>query len=196
MSKFIFPEQVKIENQGTNYIDQKIQSGNYFSGSLTRNSIVPETFYRVIKTGGVPLIIESIIDYVNYLSSPTGELSLQTRIYIDISNSNSWTYSGGSTVKVGKPLSVELINSAPEFDVVESPTIDTLTGDFDFIVGSSQYFVDTASLVGIASSMFNADRKLIIPANSEVLVESISSGTALVAGDITTFINAIEPGDY
>jgi hypothetical protein len=194
------PLPVEVEDQGTDYVDQKIMIGDYFSGYLSRTSTVPETIYRVIKTGAVPLIIESVLSDIDYSSIVDGEYTVSSRIYIDASDDNDWSYTGGTAVKSGKPLNAEFINKEPQYDLINDPVMGTVTGNPDFIVSFLQYFKDTSgnteTLTGVNQTFFADGRKLVIPANSEALVEVITSGDVGNQGVIRSFINYIEPGEY
>ena len=186
--------------KGVDYIDLKIKDGDYFSGYLIRTTTAPETFYRVIKTGNVPLVIESVLSAIDYSDVVDGEFTLSTRIYVDISNYNDWSYVGGTPTKIGKPLSTEFINKVPQFDMIVEPDVGPITGGPDFVTSLIQYFRDTSGnrdiISGVEDSFFSDGRKLIFPANSEILVETVTSGDVGNTADVRTYLNFIEPGDY
>tara|TARA_R110000751_G_scaffold73408_1_gene148444 strand:+ start:21593 stop:22231 length:639 start_codon:yes stop_codon:yes gene_type:complete len=189
-----------VENQGTNYVDQKILNGDYYSGFIQRQSTVPETVYRVVKTGNAPLFIESVTVDIDYSGISSGEFTLAVRVYVDTSNANTWSYTGGTAVSVGKPLNVELINQTAQSEWITSPVVTGPTGDADFVLLYNQYFRDSSgnrdSVSGVGSTFFKEGRKLVIPANSEMLIEIESSGANGNSAELLTYINFIEPGEY
>ena len=189
-----------VVNQGLNYRDQKITAGDYFSGFISRSSTVPEVIYRVVKTKDQPLIIEDVSTDIDYSGISNGSFTLTTKVYMSNSNANTWSYTGGIPAKTGKPLNVEFINKIADFDLIVLPdvTLDPAS-EPDFIIYYSQYFRDSSGnrdmLTGVNSDFFSDDRKLIIPPNTEMLIESTTSGDNGNTAEIRSFIKFIEPGE-
>ena len=200
MSNNVMPEEIKVTNQGTNYIDQKVLVGDYYTGSIGRTSTVPEIAYRTIKTGSLPIFVEHIDTSVDYSAVSNGEFTVAIRLYIDNSNGNTFTATGGTETKPCKPLNVEYVNKQSEVSLFVDPTVTNLTGSSDFVVVYSQFFRDSAgnrdTLSGVDGSIFKNGRKLVIPPNSEVLVEVESSGTAGNTATLLTYLSFIEAGVY
>ena len=191
---------IDVNGQGTNYIDKKILAGDYFSGFFQKVYTAPETAYRVIKTGSAPLFIESVDVEVDYSSITGGEFTFVVRAFVDISNSSTWSYTGGTPIPAGKPLNVALINKMPVSEWVVDPVVSNLTGTADFILLYNQYFRESSgnrdSVSGVDNNFFSDGRKLIIPPNSEVLIEVEASGGAGNTAGVLTYVNFVEPGEY
>ena len=169
----------KLKTVSSSFQEVEICRGHEYVGVVKRDAVATDnTFYSVINTGAKYLIINDLDVMINFTAGD-GNFLYEMHAYIDISNGNTFTYTGGVNAPLGKPLSTQYVNNIPvaTIDVGVTPT---LTGEADYHLFDEQLARDTSgnreTQSAIASSMFANGRITVIAPNSKVLVKSDFSG--------------------
>ena len=169
----------KLKTTNTDFHEIEICRGDAFVGVVKRTGVTTDnTFYSVITTGANYLLIDDLNVIVNF-NSGSGSFLYEMHAYVDISNANTWSYTGGVQGALGKPLNSALVNSTP-LATIEAGVTATVTGDDDYHLFDEQLTRQTSgnrdSMGAIKSNMFDNGRLMVIAPNSKVLVKSDFSG--------------------
>jgi hypothetical protein len=161
--------------------DRSISTGDYFIATNLRTAIpADDIFYRVIKTNAQYFVLEDLNINVDWTNALDGTTTISVDLYIDQSNRNTWTYTGGTEVKAGTSLNAEFINLTPDSDVVVGATVTDLTGDPDYRIYYTQTFIDISGnrndVTTIGEQFFENNRKIIIPPSSTALLVTTTTG--------------------
>jgi hypothetical protein len=174
-------------------------AGVTFVGISSRNGVsVGETYDSVIVTGDKWVVIEDVIVTIDFSSVTTGNFTHEIAASIDKSNGNNWTYTPESPVPAGRPINSLYINNFGLTTIDLGVTIPDYTGTSDYPVFFEDYYVDTQgnrSQVSSTGASFFATGKVILCPNSEILVRSISSGSATGTANIRTIFFLTELTD-
>ena len=93
-----FEHQVIIPiDVSSTHIGRAIDRGDYYFADVSRAGvIIPTTYYWKVTATTKDLIITRIDPKFNIGAVTQGNLSHQTDVFLEQSNKNTWTYSGGS----------------------------------------------------------------------------------------------------
>lgn len=178
----------KLKTVSSDFKEVEICRGHEYVGVVKREAVATDnTFYSVINTGSKYLLINDLTVMVNFIEGD-GNFLYEMHVFVDVSNANTFSYTGGVNAPLGKPLATQFVNNTPvsTIDVGVTPTI---TGVLDYHLFDEQVTRDTSgnrSTSGvIASSMFANGRITVIAPNSQVLIEAKFTGDVGTA-DITT----------
>ena len=171
-------------------------AGEYYAASSERLGVATgNLYYTVLQTGSKQVTLEDLVVILNFSDVSDGQFDYEIRAYVDSSNKNDWSFTGGFTGSLGSPLNTALINNVSDALITADANV-TLTGSSDYFIYAASDYVDTSANRDIISetknSFFTNDRKLIIPPNTSVLFESRTGGTATGTVDITSQIFTIE----
>jgi hypothetical protein len=126
---------------------------------------------------------------INFISGD-GNFLYEMDAYVDISNNNTFTYTGGVTAPLGKPLSTQYVNNTP-ISTIEVGVTATVTGEADYHLFDDQLTRDTSgnrsTQSGITSSLFSDGRITVIAPNSKVLIKSQFIGDVATANITNMF---------
>ena len=180
----------KLKTVSSDFKEVEICRGNEYVGVVKRNAVSTDnTFYSVINTGAKYLIINDLDVMINFTSGD-GDFLFEMHAYIDISNSNTFTYTGGVTAPLGKPLSTQYVNSVP-VSTIEIGVTPAVTGEADYHLFDEQLTRDTSgnrnTQNAIASSILENGRVTVIAPNSKVLIKTDFIGDAATANIINMF---------
>lgn len=166
--------------QGLDWKARAVEQGNFFTVKAQDLYTVGDVAYGVIKTNDKPLRLINIGYQVRYGDITDGQFTIRTEMFIQGSDLNTWSYTGGVISNSGKPINTTFINNKPETDVVIDPIV-TLTGESDFLIRLIDYFRDSSGgrdmLTGVEQSFFNNEKYILIPPNSEALIRRQVEGT-------------------
>lgn len=167
-----------------------MEEGHYFVGSSTRAGVaVGTSYFTLVQAGAKALTVEDIIVTLDFSSVASGQFNYTMQAFVDISNGNEWTATGGTTSPVGRPINALRVNDLPlstvRFGVTSSPT-----GAPDYPIYFADYYLDTQgnrSVLSVArNSFFEAGRKIIIPPGGQVLIQSLTTGNATGTAEVKT----------
>ena len=180
----------KLKTVSSDFKEVEICRGNEYVGVVKRNAVSTDnTFYSVINTGAKYLIISDLDVMINFTSGD-GDFLFEMHAYIDISNSNTFTYTGGVTAPLGKPLSTQYVNNVP-VSTIEVGVTPAVTGEADYHLFDEQLTRDTSgnrnTQNAIASSILENGRVTVIAPNSKVLIKTDFTGDAATANIINMF---------
>ena len=180
----------KLKTVSSDFKEVEICRGNEYVGVVKRNAVSTDnTFYSVINTGAKYLIINDLDVMINFTAGD-GDFLFEMHAYIDISNSNTFTYTGGVTAPLGKPLSTQYVNSVP-VSTIEIGVTPAVTGEADYHLFDEQLTRDTSgnrnTQNAIASSILKNDRVTVIAPNSKVLIKTDFIGDNATANIINMF---------
>ena len=176
------------------------EAGDYFVGQITRTAVtIANTYYWLVTADTKrDLFVQNILPSFDISAVTTGAFYYKTEMFLRDSNKNDYVYSGGSAnASFGTPTNGYMVNKQSTAKLSAGGTAPTLTGTPDFVINDAMYYLATqgnsSSSSGTqASSLFQSDRLLIIPAGSTALVRSVSSGTAGGTYGVDTFISFFE----
>ena len=180
----------KLKTVSSDFKEVEICRGHEYVGVVKRDAVSTDnTFYSVINTGAKYLIINDLNVMINFTSGD-GNFLYDMHAYIDISNSNTFTYTGGVTAPLGKPLSTQYVNNTP-VSTIEAGVTATVTGEADYHLFDDQLTRDTSgnrsTQSAISSNFFSNGRMTVIAPNSKVLIKSQFIGDIATADIITMF---------
>lgn len=184
-------------NVSLSYAERMIRDGRYYTGFISRQTTSPETVYRVVKTNDKAMVLEDVFTDIDFSSVNDGEVQVVTRVYSADSDISDWSYTGGTPVKPGRQLNFGFVNQEPDTDYIVDPVV-TITPESlpDITISYLQIFVDTngnRNFVGQNNSnVLGGGRKLIIPPNSEALIEVVTGGDPGNTINLITFLNFVE----
>lgn len=167
-------------------------NGAYFVGTTTAPArAIPSVVYSILRSGDKHLAIVGIEATTNVANTGEGDVTEQLRAYVETSNGNTFTYTpSGILVPTGRPLNSEFINQFPQATLEREITDVVINGDPDYILHRADLFVNTQ---GSSNSfdvkelrLFDEGRFVILPPNTEMLIEAPVEGTATGTVDITT----------
>lgn len=168
----------------------EVMRGYYFAGSTTRENIIPtDTHYSVITTGENYLSIKDldIINVIEFDASADFEITMHG--FVDISNSNTWSYVAGTQYPMGTPLNAGLVNDKSA-TLIELGVEATVTGLPDYLIFNDTIRIDTQgnrnNTAQVKSSLFENGRVLIIPPNSKALIKTVITGPVTATASLTT----------
>lgn len=178
----------KLKTVSSDFKEVEICRGHEYVGVVKRNAVpTGNTFYSVINTGSKYLLINDLDVMINFITGD-GNFLFEMHAYVDISNQNTFTYTGGIIAPLGKPLSTQHVNNAP-VSTIEAGVTPTVTGEPDYHLFDDQLTRDTSgnrsTQSAIASSLFSNGRLTVIAPNSKVLIQSEFIGDVATA-DITS----------
>ena len=180
----------KLKTVSSDFKEVEICRGHEYVGVVQRNAVpTGNTFYSVINTGSKYLIINDLDVMVNFITGD-GNFLFEMDAYVDISNQNTFTYTGGVNAPLGKPLSTQYVNEIPvsTIDIGVTPTI---TGESDYHLFDEQLSVDTSgnrnTQSAIASGLLSNGRVTVIAPNSKVLIKSQFIGDTATANITNMF---------
>ena len=166
-------------------VEMQTVDGRFFSGSTNRIGVTVDTALDyVIRTGNNYMSLEQVGSLIDFANLGSGTFVEETNFYMSGSNRNTWSYgAGGTLVPAGIPMNCEFINNDPDTQLLVAPTNVVITGVEDFRLQFTQTYIDTQgnrnSISSADGNFFTGDRYIIIPPNSEALITSRTSGTAL-----------------
>jgi hypothetical protein len=180
----------KLKTVSSDFKEVEICRGHEYVGVVKRNAVSTDnTFYSVISTGSKYLIINDLDVMINFVSGD-GNFLYEMDAYVDISNNNTFTYAGGVTAPLGKPLSTQYVNNTP-ISTIEVGVTATVTGEADYHLFDDQLTRDTSgnrsTQSGITSSLFSGGRITVIAPNSKVLIKSQFTGDNATANITNMF---------
>lgn len=180
----------KLKTVSSDFKEVEICRGHEYVGVVKRNAVpTGNTFYSVINTGSKYLLINALDVMINFISGD-GNFLYEMDAYVDISNNNTFTYTGGITAPLGKPLSTQYVNNAP-ISTIEVGVTATVTGEADYHLFDDQLTRDTSgnrsTQSGITSSLFSGGRITVIAPNSKVLIKSQFTGDVATANITNMF---------
>lgn len=180
----------KLKTVSSDFKEVEICRGHEYVGVVKRNAVSTDnTFYSVISTGSKYLIINDLDVMINFVSGD-GNFLYEMDAYVDISNNNTFTYTGGVTAPLGKPLSTQYVNNTP-ISTIEVGVTATITGESDYHLFDDQLTRDTSgnrsTQSGITSSLFSDGRITVIAPNSKVLIKSQFTGDVATANITNMF---------
>lgn len=180
----------KLKTVSSDFKEVDICRGHEYVGVVKRNAVSTDnTFYSVINTGAKYLIINDLDAMINFTSGD-GDFLFEMHAYIDISNSNTFTYTGGVTAPLGKPLSTQYVNNTP-VSTIEVGVTPAVTGEADYHLFDEQLARDTSgnrnTQNAIASSILENGRVTVIAPNSKVLIKTDFIGDNATANIINMF---------
>lgn len=180
----------KLKTVSSSFQEVEICRGHEYVGVVKRDAVATDnTFYSVINTGAKYLIINDLDVMINFTAGD-GNFLYEMHAYVDISNGNTFTYTGGVNAPLGKPLSTQYVNNTPvaTIDVGVTPTV---TGEADYHLFDDQLSIDTtgnrSTQSAIASSMFANGRITVIAPNSQVLIKTDFTGDIATANITNMF---------
>lgn len=185
-----------LELSGTTREEIAMAEGEYYAAETKRLGVgVGNTYYTVLTTGSKQVTLEDLVVILNFSAVSDGQFDYEIRAFVEGSNKNTWSFSGGVQVSLGSPLNTAMINNVSEATITADASV-TLTGDSDYFIYAGSDYVDISanreSITETKNSFFINDRRLIIPPNTSVLFESKTSGTAVGTVDIASQIFTIE----
>jgi hypothetical protein len=180
----------KLKTVSSDFREVEICRGHEYVGVVKRNAVpTGNTFYSVINTGSKYLLINALDVMINFISGD-GNFLYEMDAYVDISNNNTFTYTGGVTAPLGKPLSTQYVNNTP-ISTIEVGVTATVTGEADYHLFDDQLTRDTSgnrsTQSGITSSLFSGGRITVIAPNSKVLIKSQFTGDNATANITNMF---------
>jgi hypothetical protein len=180
----------KLKTVSSDFKEVEICRGHEYVGVVKRNAVpTGNTFYSVINTGSKYLLINALDVMINFISGD-GNFLYEMDAYVDISNNNTFTYTGGVTAPLGKPLSTQYVNNTP-ISTIEVGVTATVTGEADYHLFDDQLTRDTSgnrsTQSGITSSLFSDGRITVIAPNSKVLIKSQFIGDVATANITNMF---------
>lgn len=180
-----FDNQVIIPvNVASSPISRAIERGDYFAGSITRTGVaISSTFYWLVTAKEKDLIINHIDPKFNLSAVLQGTLTYVTDVFMQQSNRNDFSYSGGTAnASFGACVNGYYINKASNAQLSAGGTVSGLTGVPDYVITDANVFLATQgnanSQSGTVNSFFEGDNVIIIPANTTALFRSVASGSA------------------
>jgi hypothetical protein len=180
----------KLKTVTTNFQEVEICRGKFYTGVVKREAVVTNNdFYSVIQTGEKYLLITNL-DVMLSFNSGDGAYMYEMSAFIDVSNDNTFSYTGGINARLGKSLNTANVNDAPA-STIQLGVTPTITGVSDYLLLESQIILDASgnrdNANVIQSSMFGDGRLVVIEPNSEVLIKSSFTGIDGNADIITMF---------
>jgi len=160
-----------------------IARGAYFAYSQVLTGVAAGTTNSyVIHTNDQFLVLEDLSLNIDYSAMGSGSVTTQIQLYVMGSNRNSWAYVQNTPQKIGTALHAGYINADPDADVYFSPSLTGPTGVSDYRLYYEQAFIDTqANRLAItrgSADLFEKSRKIILPSNSEALLQTTVVGNA------------------
>lgn len=180
----------KLKTVTTNFQEVEICRGKFYTGVVKREAVLTNNdFYSVIQTGEKYLLITNL-DVMLSFNSGDGAYMYEMSAFIDVSNDNTFSYTGGINARLGKSLNTANVNDAPA-STIQLGVTPTITGVSDYLLLESQIILDASgnrdNANVIQSSMFGDGRLVVIEPNSEVLIKSSFTGIDGNADIITMF---------
>ena len=169
----------KLKTVTTNFQEVEICRGKFYTGVVKRESVLTNNdFYSVIQTGEKYLLITNLDVMINF-NSGDGAFNYEMSAFIDVSNDNTFSYTGGINARLGKSLNTANVNDAPA-STIQLGVTPTITGVSDYLLLESQIIRDASGNRDNAnvmqSTMFSDGRLVVIEPNSEVLIKSSFTG--------------------
>jgi hypothetical protein len=180
----------KLKTVTTNFQEVEICRGKFYTGVVKREAVLTNNdFYSVIQTGEKYLLITNL-DVMLSFNSGDGAYMYEMSAFIDVSNDNTFSHTGGINARLGKSLNTANVNDAPA-STIQLGVTTTITGASDYLLLESQIILDASgnrdNANVIQSSMFGDGRLVVIEPNSEVLIKSSFTGIDGNADIITMF---------
>jgi hypothetical protein len=182
---------LKVDSQSA--IITRAINGTVFTGSSLRPDVtvtegVDTLSYGVIKTSSKWLIVNQVIYDIDFSAVTEGKFNHELRAYMDTSNGNTWSYTPNNPLPAGRSVNALDVNDFPltTYDG-QLPIPPTVTGNPDYNLFFTSYFVDTGgnrNFVSSTGTSFFEVTPLIIPPNTEALLEARSYGNASGSADI------------
>jgi len=188
-----FEHQVIIPiDVSSTHIGRAIDRGDYYFADVSRAGvIIPTTYYWKVTATTKDLIITRIDPKFNIGAVTQGNLSHQTDVFLEQSNKNTWTYSGGSAdASIGSCINGYFINNQSASKLSAGGAVSGLTGTPDYTVTNANYFLATQgnanSSSGSVNNFFENEIIIVIPAGTTALFRAVTSGTSGGTLDIDT----------
>lgn len=166
--------------------------GNLFGGSTERLNVPAiSTYHTLLTTGDSYFAFEDSEVIIDSFSLTDGNLNIKLLAYFVDSDISSFTYTpSGIVVPAGRNLNSELINVSPLASLDRGGVVSGLTGSPDFVIYNANFYVNTQGnqneRSGVGFDFLEGSRKLIIPPNKQLLISTVSTGTAGGTYDIFT----------
>lgn len=176
----------------------QIARGTFFIGSTLRVGVTSNESYSSILRAPSDkyLIVENAEIGIDFRNLSTGNLKYTLDSYVDISNGNTWTYSGGTTTPVGRPLNASLVNNFPSSEIVLGVTLSGFSGTPDYPFLDIRYKLESQgnnqSVTETGLSFFEKGYQIILAPDQELLVRGVTTGDATGTIDIKTIFYTTE----
>ena len=185
-----------LELSGTTREEIAMIEGEYYAGENERLAVpIGNTYHTVLVTGDKQVTVEDLVILLNFSDITDGKYTYQLYAYIEGSNRNTWSYTGGTATTLGTPLNCALVNQVGNAGIVGNVNA-TVTGVRDFNIHYASVYIDNSgnreSLTETRNSFFTQDRRIIVPPHTKVLFEAVTSGDAVGTADVSTQIFTIE----
>lgn len=179
-----------LKTTAQDFSQVEVMRGYYFAGSTKRENITPtNTHYSVITTGENYLSIKDLDIMSNIVFDASADFEITMHGFVDISNSNAWSYVADTQYPMGTPLNTTLVNDKST-TLIELGVAATVTGLPDYLIFDDTIDVDTQgnrnNTTQVKSSLFENGRVLIIAPNSKALIKTVISGPDTATASLTT----------
>lgn len=197
----LISDDIRLRTEGVTRTEVKINNGNYFVGSSKREDVpTPDTYSSVVTAGVGGLVIEDLLITINFGNLTNGHVNIIVVAYVAASSGNDWTYTTSGTITpVGRSVNTGFINTFPGTTIDSGVTVNTLTGDADYPLYFVDYLIDTSAnrnmLSTDKSEFFSGDRKIVVAAGEQVLVQTLVVGVATGTVDFSSIFFTSEPSE-
>ncbi len=160
-------------------------------GDTSRINIsAPDTYSHVITAGAKNFILEELLVSIDFANVTSGRLHFVVQAYLMSSNGNTFTYTPITPTPMGRATNGNFINVFSETVIESGVEVLTLTGVKDYLIYTSDYFVDDAGNRNVKStekkSFFEGVRRIVVPPGDKLLVQTILTGDAGGTIDISS----------
>ena len=117
----------KLKTTTTDFQEVEICRGKFYTGVVKREAVVTNNdFYSVIQTGEKYLLITNLDVMINF-NSGDGAFNYEMSAFIDVSNDNTFSYTGGISERLGQSLNTAKVNDTPS-STIQLGVTPTITG--------------------------------------------------------------------
>jgi hypothetical protein len=166
--------------------ESQILEGNFFVGTTTRLDVpVGNINYIVLEAPADKyLVVEDTQIEPDFLEVSSGKYTIDIEAFVESSNGNSWSYTEGSRVPVGRSLNTGYINVLPTSTIDLAPVVSALTGLEDYPVFFADYLVaeqrNRITISSSGNSFFTKGRQIVLAPSERLLIRTVTGGDAAV----------------